>query len=95
MFVAQGLMGRLTVSCDDGHTWIANQSWDLAGDALVCGSTEPVDCYADSSTCSYLGWNGCVTGTCDCLHHPGFSKGVAYGNGHFVATFGWGHPGSV
>jgi hypothetical protein len=24
MFIAQGMLGRRTVSCDDGHTWIAN-----------------------------------------------------------------------
>ena len=96
MFVAQGLMGRLTVSCDDGHTWIANQSWDISGDPMVCGMTEPVNCYENTPSCTYLGWNGCATATpCDCLHHPGFSKGVAWGNGYFVATFGWGHPGSV
>ena len=28
VFVAQGHLGRLMVSCDDGHTFVANQSAD-------------------------------------------------------------------
>lgn len=38
VFVAQGYVGRTTISCDDGRSWIANESMD---DALRCGS---VDC---------------------------------------------------
>jgi len=33
--------------------------------------------------------------TYDCDHHPGAGRGIAYGNGYFVATFGWGKPGSI
>lgn len=33
MFVAQGHLGRTTVSCDGGHTWVANRSSD---DAARC-----------------------------------------------------------
>lgn len=42
MFVAQGAVGRTTISCDDGLTWVANRSDD---DALRCYSqgSEP-DC---------------------------------------------------
>ena len=31
----------------------------------------------------------------DCDHHPGAGRGITYGNGYFVATFGWGTPGSI
>jgi hypothetical protein len=31
----------------------------------------------------------------DCDHNPGAGRGIAYGNGYFVATFGWGYPGSI
>ncbi len=33
VFVAQGYVGRTTISCDDGRTWVANRSDD---DALRC-----------------------------------------------------------
>src|SRR5688500_13591196 len=29
MFVAQGMYGRSTISCDDGRTWVANRSFEL------------------------------------------------------------------
>jgi hypothetical protein len=31
----------------------------------------------------------------DCDHDPGAGRGIAWGDGVFVATFGWGYPGSV
>lgn len=31
----------------------------------------------------------------DCDHHPGAARGIAYGDGWFVATYGWGKPGSI
>lgn len=31
----------------------------------------------------------------DCDHHPGAGRGIAFGDGYFVATFGWGKPGSI
>jgi hypothetical protein len=31
----------------------------------------------------------------DCDHHTGAGRGITYGNGYFVATFGWGKPGSL
>ena len=31
----------------------------------------------------------------DCDHHPGAGRGITYGNGYFVSTFGWGKPGSI
>jgi hypothetical protein len=69
LFVAQGNLGRTTVSCDDGRTWVANQSDD---DAAVC-----------------------FTGGLDCDHSAGAGRGITWGNGWFVATFGWGPPGAI
>ncbi|MFO0563158.1 MAG: hypothetical protein U0269_34370 [Polyangiales bacterium] len=69
VFVAQGHLGRVTVSCDDGRTWVANRSTDDAA--------------------------RCFTGGLDCDHNPNAGRGLAYGNGYFVATFGWGMPGVV
>jgi hypothetical protein len=94
MFVAQGSIGRSTISCDDGRTWVANRSFDREGDPLVCGMVGPATC--GEGPCSYLRQGECrVHETCDCSHHPGAAKGVAYGDGWFVATWGWGHSGSV
>jgi hypothetical protein len=94
MFVAQGMIGRTILSCDDGHTWVADRAWDVEGDPLLCGSTTPVSCYEGS--CMYLSGGTCETSSpCDCGHHPGFSKGVVFGDGWFVGTWGWGHSGSV
>jgi hypothetical protein len=69
LFVAQGNLGRTTVSCDDGKTWVANHSDD---DAAVC-----------------------FTGGLDCDHSAGAGRGITWGNGWFVATFGWGPPGAI
>ncbi|MBL8682237.1 MAG: hypothetical protein JNK05_23925 [Myxococcales bacterium] len=69
VFVAQGHMGRITVSCDDGRTWVGNRS---SNDAARC-----------------------FTGGLDCDHNATAGRGLAYGNGYFVATFGWGTPGVV
>ncbi len=35
----------------------------------------------------------CFSGV-DCDHHPGSPRGITFGAGHFVATFGWGAPGA-
>jgi hypothetical protein len=68
VFVAQGHMGRTTVSCDDGKSWFADHSDD------------------DSVRC-FEGPN--------CDHMSGAGRGLDYGDGWFVATFGWGEPGKV
>lgn len=95
MFVAQGMIGRTVVSCDDGHTWVADRAWEAEADPLLCGNADPIRCW--ESGCSYLANGECTTvaSECDCGHHPGFSKGIAFGNGYFVATWGWGYSGSV
>ena len=38
MFVAQGFVGRTTISCDDGRTWVADHSDD---EAMRCFSATP------------------------------------------------------
>lgn len=70
MFVAQGMVGRTIVSCDDGLSWVANRSDDDA-----------YPCFSDA--------------THDCDHHSGAGRGITFGAGYFVATFGWGKPGSI
>jgi hypothetical protein len=92
IFVAQGDMGRTMVSCDDGNTWVGNRSWDLEGDPLVCGSKQAKRC--TDMNCSYSVNGQCKTEPC-CYDTPDISKGVIYGAGAFVATWGWGQPGSV
>jgi hypothetical protein len=93
LFVAQGMMGRTTISCDDGETWVANHSWDLDADPLVCGSTQMVTCWQGSETFDTTGQ--CQTFSPPCIDSPDVAKGVAFGNGTFVATWGWGPTGVV
>lgn len=97
VFIAQGDIGRTTISCDDGRSWVADRSWDAEGHPRLCGSTEAVYCFRDGAGCSYLNRDGeCATSAdCDCGHHPGFAKGIAFGDGYFVATWGWGYPGQI
>lgn len=93
-FVAQGDIGRTTISCDDGKSWKADRSWEQEGDAAVCGKTARVVCY--DLPCDFLNKGQCTTKTpCDCDHHPGAPQGMAFGAGWFVGTWGWGPPGSV
>lgn len=37
----------------------------------------------------------CFEGGADCDHMESAGRGIAYGKGTFVATFGWGKPGSI
>lgn len=71
VFVAQGHMGRLMVSCDDGQSFVANQS-----------ANDNVQCWGENNMP-------------DCDHSEWAGRGLAFGNGAFVATFGWGYPGVV
>ncbi len=97
VFFAAGDVGRTTYSCDLGHSWQGNRSYDLEGDPLVCGEVAPVTCYDDASGCQLMNGETCESqGTnCDCDHHPGAVQGIAYGDGWWVASWGWGPPGSV
>lgn len=72
VFVAQGHLGRTTISCDDGRTWIRERS------------AEPdARCYDQA------------TGNRDCDHDENAARGIAWGEGTFVLTWGWGHPSTV
>jgi hypothetical protein len=95
-FVAQGSVGRTTLSCDDGLTWIHDRAYDTEGAPEACGVAEPVICWG--SACSRYDANAgaCeMQDSCDCDHHPGADKGIAFGQGVFAATWGWGPPGAI
>lgn len=97
VFFAAGDVGRTTFSCDGGQSWTGNRSYDLDGDPLVCGEVQPVVCYDDASGCQLLDGETCEqqASSCDCDHHPGAVQGIAHGDGWWVASWGWGPPGSV
>jgi hypothetical protein len=99
VFLAQGSVGRTTLSCDDGRTWILNRSYDQEGSAEACGEVDEVVCFQAGSPCSYFHAQDelCkeMTDSCDCDHHPGADKGIVFGAERFVATWGWGPPGAV
>lgn len=52
VLVAQGHNGRITVSCDDGRTWVANRSRD---DALRCFTDDADGGFID---CDHNAWAG-------------------------------------
>ncbi len=105
VLVAQGVMGRTMLSCDDGQTWVSDRSFDreevdgqgrvTAANDMVCGDTQQVRC--DESSCRLKQADGSCTvaAVCDCLHHPGYAKGVAIAGAQLLANFGWGHPGII
>lgn len=100
VFVAQGHMGRTTISCDDGRTWIADHSDD---DNARC-FTGNLDCdhagnagrglaFGDDAFIAAFGWGhpGTLQRSTDGIHWttvasdtPTFAD-VAFGNGVFVA----------
>ncbi len=92
MFVAQGGVGRTTVSCDDGKSWVGDHAWDTDADPMMCGSAQSAVCY--DGTCSYQVGGECIQMSC-CDHSPDVAKGVVFGDGQLVATWGWGQPGEV
>jgi hypothetical protein len=95
ILVAQGMMGRTLLSCDDGQSWIHDRSFDREGSEMVCGDTTPVRCEQTSCKLKQADGSCSVASPCDCGHHPGYAKGVAIANGQILANFGWGHPGVV
>lgn len=91
IILAQGFMGRTTISCDDGQTWVANRSFDLEGDPMVCSMKQEMRC--EGECYSALPDGSCLhQAQCDCGHHTGFGKGVAFGPDRMIASFGWGKP---
>lgn len=100
--VAQGGMGRTTISCDDGKTWIRDRSWITEANDLVCNKSTPVRCAGSTSAgtptaCTIKNQSGsCETHSpCDCVHDPGVPHGIAAGNDSIVSVFGLGAPGRV
>ncbi len=94
VFVAQGHVGRTTISCDDGQTWIADRAFDSEGHPLACGQTQAVQCY--ETGCDFVNDGTCENrASCDCDHHPGAGRGVTWGDGWFVTTWGWGPAGGL
>jgi hypothetical protein len=73
IFIAQGKLGRITISCDDGQTWAYDHSEQPTG-----------RCWTDSSPENV-----------ECDHHLWSSLGLAYGDGYFYASWGWGYPGTL
>lgn len=92
VFIAQGSVGRTAISCDDGKTWVGDHAWDTDADPMMCGMAQQAVCY--ESMCSYQVGTECVQQQC-CDHSADVAKGVVWGNGQFVATWGWGQPGVV
>lgn len=100
MFIAQGKLGRTTVSCDDGKTWIADKSenstarcWDdMAGENIECdhhswSSVGMVD--ADGVVLATYGWGypGMVRRTDDGIHWEDVLPGHTFAG----MAFGNGH----
>ncbi len=96
VFMAQGYLGRTTFSCDDGKTWVGNRSWDVEGDPIMCSMVQNGVCDTGmgASMCSYTISGSCQQRSCG-NDTPDVPKGVVYGNGEFVATWGWGTDGDV
>lgn len=96
VLVAQGSVGRTTISCDDGLTWIHDRAYDSEGAPEACGVAEPVECWGTACSRWDANAGACEEqGSCDCDHHPGADKGIAFGHGRFAATWGWGPPGAI
>ncbi len=94
VFIAQGHVGRTTISCDDGRTWVADRAFDSEGHALVCDQVQAVQCY--DTGCDFVNNGMCDSrDSCDCDHHPGAGRGVTWGDGWFVTTWGWGPRGGL
>src|SRR5438045_724793 len=54
IFMAQGMLGRTMISCDDGNTWVGNRSWELEGDAFLCGIKQTNKRCGGATPCSYF-----------------------------------------
>jgi hypothetical protein len=94
-WVVQGHVGRTIMSCDDGRTWIHDRAFDAEGDEDMCGVVQDVRCN-EGASCQFLDGNTCRSvSSCDCDHSPGAGRGIAYGDGWFVATWGWGPKGGI
>ena len=90
VFLAVGKMGRTMISCDDGLTWVADQSYDAQGASSVCGDTSSVICgQPDATSCQVRTKDGCETQPL-CDRCPISAASAPYGNGWFVVSHGGG-----
>jgi hypothetical protein len=88
-------MGRTVLSCDGGRTWVGEQSTvdeirHIPAADLRCWG-ENIDPDPDPDQEGEPGESFELN--CDEQADPG--RGIAFGDGQFVATFGWGNPGRV
>lgn len=95
VIVAQGYIGRTTISCDDGKSWIADRSFDIEGNAMVCGNKSPVICGVSSCYKKESNGNCTLQSVCDCGHDSGYGKGIVIAKNQILANFGWGGPGVI
>jgi len=97
ILVALGTAGRTTVSCDGGHTWVADRSLDREGHASFCGMVQDVRC--GSEACSFLSTfddDACrMDEGCDCSHSPANARALTWVDGWFVQKVGWFGPAPV
>ncbi len=85
VFVAVGKQRRRAISCDDGRTWVHDNSVDdawLEGDRYRCFSGD------------FTQSDGGVVST-DCDHNEWSVTSLTYAGGVFLHTMGWGTPGSI
>lgn len=85
VFVAVGKQYRRAISCDDGRTWRNDVSVD---DAWLMN--ERYRCFSGDFTLPDGG-----TQSTDCDHNEYSSTSLAYANGVFLQTTGWGAPGRI
>jgi hypothetical protein len=105
VMVAVGKLGRSTISCDDGVTWIQNESendnaecWTGSYYQYLCPvlpATNPPK-YAEKETAT----DGCIANPkynpyWECDHEAHSTNGIAFQNGWFVKTQGHGPPGRI
>lgn len=93
IYVAQGHLGRITLSCDEGQSWIHDTSYDdtmrCYDDLLICAMGDPLGCDCEGAP------DTCAVRRFDCDHNSQSGTGITFGNGWFVQTRGWGHPGGI
>lgn len=93
ILVAAGRMGRTVASCDGGESWIGDRDLAAEGDAQYCGVAQP-EIACGQTPCQQLRNDGCeMEAVCTCSgHEPGETRGLAFGEGWFIAVVGWGTP---
>ena len=89
VFVVQGHLGYTTISCDEGRTWIEQQS----ALPLYRGNLpQDLRCFEDYQ---YEEDEQSHTESLDCDHKAFPGRGLVFGNEQIFATFGWGEPRAI